>query len=150
MEPKDKHHNDILDVVITDCLREQYGAGPSRAVWGRILEEITPQPELPVIHRRWDWLRDWFQGPIARTAFIFAVLFVLVGKPAMAEYTRATQRAAYPDVTMVLPTVPQQRPLPQQDLQQRADPSAAQRSERLEEARAVGVPVPQLRSAEAP
>lgn len=149
MEPKDKNHNDILDVVITDCLREQYGAGPSRAVWGRILEEITPQPELPVVHRRWDWLRDWFQGPIARTAFIFAVLFVLVGKPALAEYTRATQRAAYPDVTMVLPTVPQQRPLPQQDLQ-RTDPTAAQRSERLEEAREVGVPLPQLRSAEAP
>jgi hypothetical protein len=150
MEPKDKSNNDILDTVITDCLREQYGAGPSRAVWGRILNEITPVPEVPVVQRRWDWLRDWFQGPIARTAFIFTLLLVLVGKPALAEYTRVAHRVAYPDVTMVLPTVPQQRPLPQQDLQSQ-DSRTSQRSERLEaEARQVGVPLPQIRIAELP
>lgn len=149
MEPKDKRTNDILDTVITDCLRQQYGEGPSRAVWGRILNEITPVTEVPAPQRRWEWLREWFQGPIARTAFIFAFLLLVVGKPALAEYSRVAHRSAYPDVTMVLPMVPQQRPLPEQDLQN-ADTAASQRSERLEEARQVGVPLPQLRIAEAP
>lgn len=148
MEPKDKHNNDILDTVIADSLREHMGAGPSRAVWGRILKDITTQPEVPVVHRRWDRLKEWFQGPIVRTAFIFGILLFIVGKPALTEYGRVAHRAAYPDVTMVLPTVPQQRPVPQQDLQQ--TDSAAQREQRLQAAQQDGVPLPQLRFADSP
>jgi hypothetical protein len=151
MEPKDKHANDILDTVIADSLRQNMGAaGPSRAVWGRILEEIAPQPEPAKFPHRRHWLRDWLQGPVGRTAFIFAVLLLVVGKPVLNEYTRVAHRAAYPDVTVVLPTVPQQRPLPEQDVN-RPDPAAAAlRTERLEQAREVGVPLPQLRFAESP
>jgi hypothetical protein len=148
MEPNDKHSNDILDTVIADSLREHMGAGPSRAVWGRILKDITTQPEVPVTRRRWEWLKGWFQGPIVRTAFIFGILLFIVGKPAFNEYTRVAHRAAYPDVTMVLPTVPQQRPVPQQDLQQ--SESAAQREQRLEAAQQDGVPLSQIRFADSP
>lgn len=150
MEPNHKRTHDILDTVIADSLREHFGAPPSKAVWQKVLTEITTEVEPPVVNRYWAWLQQWWRAPMVRTAFVFMLFFLLVGKPAITEYQRASTRVLYPDVTMVLPTVPRERPLPQQDLQGTNSPAAARRSEQIAEARRFDIPVMQLQIADLP
>src|SRR5688500_8393212 len=78
MEPRNTIDSEPLDQVISETLRERLGAPPSREVWSRIAKDIAKPPPRSTF----EVLLAMFYTPLAQSAFIAAMLVVIVVQPA--------------------------------------------------------------------
>ncbi|MBA3530665.1 MAG: hypothetical protein H0T73_01925 [Ardenticatenales bacterium] len=107
MEPRNTIDSEPLDQVISETLRERMGAPPSREVWSRIAKDIAKPPPRSTF----EILLAMFYTPVAQSAFIVAMLVVIVVQPAFYWINKD-----YPTTTFVLPYAPRSRPIPEGEL----------------------------------
>jgi hypothetical protein len=106
MEPRDTLYSEPLDQVISETLRDRMGPPPSREVWSRIAKDIA-KPARP---STLETLLRLFHGPLAQSAFIVAMLAVIVVQPAFYWMNKD-----YPVGPLVLPYSPRSRPIPESE-----------------------------------
>jgi len=104
MEPLDTLCSEPLDQMISETLRQRMGPTPSREVWSRIARDISRPPPRSTL----SVLLELFHTPVAQSAFIVAMLVVIVVQPAFYWINKD-----YPVTPLVLPYSPRSRPLPE-------------------------------------
>lgn len=131
-----------LDQLIGDSLRDNLGPPPSREVWHRIAGEISQSPPRRVPN----WRLSFLRAPLVQSAFVLALLVIVIGQPAYHELSRefshdsATVPARLPYTTTI-------RPVPAADLAPPAEEAPDREVTKLREER---LPLAKLYTVEAP